>query len=205
MTLLPRFDTILAGVGGQGIVLAGNIIGTAAMKKGYTLNSFESHGMAQRGGAVVSHLRFGKEVHGSLILEGTADLMIALEPMEAARHVMYMSRDGTIVVNTKPIPSITLSSDPKARYPSMGELNKFLRSVVSKGKVHAFNATELAIEAGNAAALNVVLVGGAFGCGKLPLLKKDLVDAIQEVVPEKFLDLNMRAFELGIKAVRGKK
>jgi len=196
------FDLALAGVGGQGILLAGRIICQAAMEQGFKVNSFESHGMAQRGGAVINHIRWGKaeEIHSSLMLEGEADMVVALEPVEALRHLPLLGKGTVAIINTKTIPPITVSSVPGGKYPTVKQVVKALRSHV--GTVAMVDGTSIAEEIGNPAVLSVVMIGAAYGTGRLRLKKGTLLRAILELVPERYLDENIKAFETGSKVTR---
>ena len=100
----------MAGVGGQGIIFAGQTIAEAGIKGNYQVYLFEEHGMARRGGSVATFLRLGKDIYTPLILEGTANLLVAFEPVEALRHLKYMNKDGTVVLNTRKIIPVTVSS-----------------------------------------------------------------------------------------------
>jgi indolepyruvate ferredoxin oxidoreductase beta subunit len=191
------FDLALAGVGGQGILLAGRIVCQAAMGQGYKVNAFESHGMAQRGGAVVNHIRWGgkDEVHSSLMLEGEADMLVALEPVEAIRHLTLLGKSTVVVLNMKTMPPITVSSVAGAKYPTVKQVVKALRPHV--GRVVTVDGTGLAEEVGNTAVLSMVMIGAAFGTGRLPLKRKELRRAIEELVPERYVEENLKAFDLG--------
>lgn len=194
------FNLVLAGVGGQGILLAGRVIGQAAMEEGNDINAFEMHGMAQRGGAVLSQIRWGKEVHSSLILEGEADMMIALEPVEALRRLPLLGKGTIVLVNNRTIPPITVSSMEGAKYPDVRKVTSALRPHI--GKCIVMKGTERAEEVGNPAVLSSVMIGGAWGTGKLPLKKGTLLKVIEELVPDRFLQQNLTAFEAGRKMTR---
>jgi indolepyruvate ferredoxin oxidoreductase beta subunit len=187
---VPKFDLVIAGVGGQGAILASDIIGKAAVKSGFPVRSAETHGMAQRGGSVVNHVRIGRDL-GSMVPLYGADLLIALEPVEALRYLNYLSKDGVIVMNTEPVypVSVTCGSDV---YPDVPEIIATLENMHA---VKAFNAFDLALEAGNAQAMNVVMVGAA--SNYIPVAEDLLIECIKEMVPPKTIDINVRAFELG--------
>jgi indolepyruvate ferredoxin oxidoreductase beta subunit len=127
-------------------------------------------------------------------------MLVALEPVEAVRHLPLLGPRTTAVISTKTIPPITLSSMPGARYPTAKQVLRTLGAQVET--VVALNGTELADELGNPAVLSAVMIGAAWATGKLPLRKKHLMAAIEQVVPSRFLDLNRAAFEAGMKAVR---
>jgi indolepyruvate ferredoxin oxidoreductase beta subunit len=196
------FDLALAGVGGQGILLAGRILCQAAMDQGSKVNSFESHGMAQRGGAVVNHIRWGKEdeIYSSLMLEGEADMIVALEPVEALRHLPLLGKGTVAIINSKTVPPITVSSVPGGRYPTVKQVVRSLKPHVKA--VATLDGTSMAEEIGNPAVLSVVMIGAAYGTGGLPLKKGKLLKAIRELVPERYLEENLKAFETGSKVTR---
>ena len=194
------FDLVLVGVGGQGILLAGRMICQAAMEQGYTVNAFESHGMAQRGGAVLGQIRWGRDIHSSLILEGEADMIIALEPVEALRRLPLLGKGTVAVINKRTIPPITVSSVPGARYPKVSDVARALRPHVDRWVV--LNGTAIAEDIGNPAVLSTVMIGAAWGTRRLPLKKKLLLKAIEDLVPDRFVDLNIKAFERGRKVVK---
>jgi indolepyruvate ferredoxin oxidoreductase beta subunit len=189
-----KFDLLITGVGGQGAILASDIIGKAAVVAGLPIRAAETHGMAQRGGSVVNHIRIGEDF-GSLIPKKGADLMLALEPMEAVRYVDFL-KDGAVgIVNTPPGLPVTVTSG-LARYPDISEI---LDVLSEKYIVKAFNADELAFEAGNRLAMNVAMVGAV--SGYLPIPKETLLESIKSLVPQKTIEVNVRAFEMGRKKV----
>jgi indolepyruvate ferredoxin oxidoreductase beta subunit len=184
------FDLVIAGVGGQGAILASDIVGRAAVKEGLSIRAAETHGMAQRGGSVVNHIRIGCEL-GSMIPLGGADVLLALEPSEALRYLDYLAEDGLVIVNTAPILPVTVTSG-LCSYPDIGEV---MESLEGKRKVIGFNATQVAIEAGNAQAMNVVMVGAI--SNYLPVSPEVMLECVRELVPPKTVDINVKAFELG--------
>jgi indolepyruvate ferredoxin oxidoreductase, beta subunit len=189
-----KFDLLITGVGGQGAILASDIIGKAAVMAGMPIRAAETHGMAQRGGSVVNHIRIGND-YGSMIPKKGADLMLALEPMEAVRYLDFLKDGGIIIVNTQPIFPVTVTSG-LAKYP---EVQEILDALSEKYIVKAFNADELAFENGNRLAMNVVMVGAV--SGYLPILKETLVESVKALVPQKTIEVNLRAFEAGRKKV----
>jgi indolepyruvate ferredoxin oxidoreductase beta subunit len=193
-------NLVLAGVGGQGILLAGRVLCQAAMEEGNEVNAFEMHGMAQRGGAVLSQIRWGKEVHSSLILEGEADLIIALEPVEALRRLSLVGKGTTTVVNDRTIPPITVSSVPGAEYPTVKKVSSIMKRHVKKFIV--VEGTRIAENLGNPAFLSTVMLGAAWGTRRLPLKKGTLLKVVEELVPDRFLQQNLSAFEAGRKMIR---
>ena len=185
-----KLDLIISGVGGQGAILASDIIGKAAVLAGVPIRAAETHGMAQRGGSVVNHIRLGCELGSMIPLHG-ADVLLALEPVEALRYIDSLSDDGVVIVNTQPVLPITVTSGGD-EYPDVSEIVDVLKS---NHKVVAFNAFELAIKVGHPQAMNVVMVGAA--SNYLPMSKDLLIDCIKGMVPPKTVDINVNAFELG--------
>ena len=185
-----KFDLLITGVGGQGAILASDIIGKAAVTAGLSIRAAETHGMAQRGGSVVNHIRIG-QAYGSMIPKKGADIMLALEPMEAVRYLDFLKDGGIIIVNTQPVVPVTVTSG-QAKYP---EVSDILDALSEKYIVKAFNADELAFEAGSRLAMNVVMVGAV--SGYLPIPKETLLESIKALVPQKMVEVNLRAFEAG--------
>ncbi len=185
-----KFDLLITGVGGQGAILASDIIGKAAVAAGLPIRAAETHGMAQRGGSVVNHIRVGND-YGSMIPKKGADLLLALEPMEAVRYLDFLKDGGIIIVNTQPVIPVTVTSG-LAKYP---EVSSIVDVLSEKYIVKAFNADELAYEAGNRLAMNVVMVGAV--SGYLPIPKETLLESVKALVPQKTIEVNLRAFEAG--------
>ncbi len=185
-------DVVVVGVGGQGILTFSNILARASMNAGINVITSEVHGMAQRGGSVEVHVRIG-DVHSPLIPFGSADVMVALEPVEALRKAEYVGKRTLVIVNTKPIIPISVTLG-LANYPkvedvlkSMGEL---ARDVVS------LNAFDIAKKAGDVRCVNVVMLGAFVKRTELFTLE-DIERAVREVLPERVHDVNVRALRLG--------
>ncbi|MDR2943981.1 MAG: indolepyruvate oxidoreductase subunit beta [Methanosarcinales archaeon] len=189
-----KYDVVICGVGGQGAILASDILGRAAVAEGRAVQAAETHGMAQRGGSVENHVRIGS-AYGSLIPKGGADLMIALEPAEAVRYAHLMKNGGVIIVNTEPVYPFTVTTG-KAEYPDVDEMIEALSVSFS---VKAFNASAAAKEAGGEQAANVVLIGAASHF--IPLQEQTVIDCIKALVPPKFLEVNLKAFDSGKQSV----
>lgn len=189
-----KIDLLITGVGGQGAILASDIIGKAAVISGIPIRAAETHGMAQRGGSVVNHIRLGTDL-GSMIPKKGADIMLALEPMEAVRYLDFLKDGGVIIVNTQPIIPVTVTSG-LAKYPDVQEI---LDTLSEKYVVKAFNADELAYEAGSRLAMNVAMVGAV--SSYLPIPKEALLEGVKALVPQKTIEINVRAFEMGRRKV----
>ncbi|MCR5262456.1 MAG: indolepyruvate oxidoreductase subunit beta [Clostridiales bacterium] len=183
-------NIMIVGVGGQGSLLASRIIGNAVLLKGFDVKVSEVHGMSQRGGSVVTYVRYGDEVWSPVICRGEADIILSFELLEAARWLPYLKKDGVIVVNTQeinPMPVITGAMT----YP-----DNIVEKIRAKGvKVVAADTLKLAREAGNEKSSNVALIGLM---GKYLSFDTDtLRESVKMSVPPKFLDINLKAFELG--------
>ncbi|HHZ06646.1 MAG TPA: indolepyruvate oxidoreductase subunit beta [Clostridiales bacterium] len=183
-------SVLIVGVGGQGTLLASRLLGNAMVSKGYDVKVSEVHGMSQRGGSVVTYVRYGDCVSSPVIEEGEADLILSFEQLEAARFLPFLKKDGVIVVNTQaidPMPVITGA----AVYP-----NSIIDELRAKDvKVVTADALSLAEEAGSVKAVNVVLIGVM--AKQLDIPKEVWIETIIETVPPKFVELNKKAFELG--------
>ncbi|WP_440945547.1 indolepyruvate oxidoreductase subunit beta [Methanosarcina sp. T3] len=189
-----KIDLLITGVGGQGAILASDIIGKAAVVSGTPIRAAETHGMAQRGGSVVNHIRLGSDL-GSIIPKKGADIMLALEPMEAVRYLDFLKDGGVVIVNTQTVIPVTVTSG-MAKYP---EVQEILDVLSEKYIVKAFNADELAYEAGSRLAMNVAMVGAV--SGYLPIPKEALLESVKALVPQKTIEINVRAFEMGRRKV----
>ena len=186
-------SVMIVGVGGQGTLLASRVLGSAMLSQGVDVKVSEVHGMSQRGGSVVTYVRYGDKVYSPIIAQGEADVLLAFEALEAARYLPWLKPEGTVVVNTQqmdPMPVVT----GVAEYPK-----DILGKVREQGvKVVALDALGMAEEAGSSQAVNVVLIGAM--AKKLDLPKEVWIDTIKETVPSKFIDMNLKAFELGYNA-----
>lgn len=186
-------NIMIVGVGGQGSLLASKLLGKLFLSRGYDVKVSEVHGMSQRGGSVVTYVRYGDKVYSPIIDKGQADFILSFELLEAARWTEYLKPGGRIVTNTQqinPMPVITGA----AQYPQ-GLVEEMRRAGMD---VDAFDALSLAEEAGSAKAVNIVLLGRL--SKSFDFSQAEWEQAIQESVPPKFLELNLRAFALGASA-----
>jgi indolepyruvate ferredoxin oxidoreductase beta subunit len=191
------FNLIVAGVGGQGSILASHIIAEAAVKSGLKVRVGETFGAAQRGGKVHSNVRLGEGVYGPLCPEGSLDVLIGLEPNETLRlAVKYASPRTLVITNTRPVPSMDVNIGAE-RYPDVEDIVEGLEEI--SGGVVAFDATMLALEAGNERTMNVVLLGALAATKKLPFDEEYLKEAIRERVPPKTIETNNIAYDKGYK------
>ena len=181
---------MIVGVGGQGTLLSSRILGTALLMKGYDVKVSEVHGMSQRGGSVVTYVKYGDKVYSPVVGLGEADIILAFEQLEAARWLNYLKIGGKIVANTQKIdPMSVVIGD--AEYPE-----GVIDSIKNKGvEIYTLDALSKAVEAGNPKSANVVLIGAM---AKTTDIEKDIwLEALKQNVPEKFLEVNLKAFELG--------
>lgn len=180
---------MIVGVGGQGTLLASRILGNAVISEGYDVKVSEVHGMSQRGGSVVTYVKYGDKVFSPIIDRGEADMILAFEKLEAARALPYLKEGGTVILNDReiaPMPVITGA----AEYP-----DGLVADIASKANVIAIDALSLSLEAGSAKAVNVVLIGVLARSSDIS--KEVWIQTIKDTVPAKFLELNLKAFELG--------
>ncbi|MDD4801950.1 MAG: indolepyruvate oxidoreductase subunit beta [Syntrophomonas sp.] len=187
-------DCILAGVGGQGTVLASKIIAEAAMAKGYKARTAETIGMAQRGGCVVSHVRIGNDIHSPLIPHKTADIIIGFEPAEAVRCLPYLKDTGVIIVNQKAVKPVTASLSDSDYDGS--EMLLFLRSQVENLKI--VDGEAICSACGSPKVLNIALLGAAVATGSLLISYADLERTIRAKLPSRVLAMNLQALSLGV-------
>lgn len=187
-------NIMIVGVGGQGTLLASKMLGYVLLAKGYDVKVSEVHGMSQRGGSVVTYVRYGERVYSPVIDKGEADIIISFEELEAARWLEYLKPGGQIITNTQqvePMPVITGAMD----YPT-----DLVKKMEAKGaKVDALDFLKLAEEAGNSKAVNICLMGRF--SKYLPDISEEMwQEALEKNVPAKFLELNKKAFALGANA-----
>ncbi len=186
-------NVMIVGVGGQGSLLASKLLGRLLLKHGYDIKVSEVHGMSQRGGSVVTYVRFGEKVYSPVIDKGQADFIVSFELLEAARWTEYLKPGGKIITNTQqinPMPVIIGA----AEYPQ-DLLDKMQASGID---VDALDALTLAEQAGSSKAVNLVLMGRLSKYFDIP--EEEWLTAIEESVPPKFLELNKKAFALGVNA-----
>ena len=188
-----EYDILLTGVGGQGVVLASRLLAAAAIECGILARTSETIGMAQRGGSVTSHVRIGNNKSSAIIPDGKADLLIGFEPAEVARNIHKLAPHGKCVVNNQPIQSVT--SALSGAYKNPQEVLTFIETAVP-GTTFV-NGNELAGGPQFIKTLNIVLLGVATGAELLPFTKEHMLNAIKTNVPERFLEMNLKAFEAG--------
>ncbi len=184
-------DILICGVGGQGTVLASKLIAAAAMEEGNVVHSAETIGMAQRGGSVTSHVRIG-EAYSPLIPQGSCDLILSFEPAEAVRSLPYLKKDGCVIVNAAPVKPTTESLQDTGY-----DGREMLAYLEKKTQVIVVDSAPLCEQLGSSKYLNVLLLGVAAGAGALGIQKETLLQQIRSRVPQKFVENNLRAFDIG--------
>lgn len=183
-------NILLAGVGGQGILLASEVLSEVVMMAGLDVKKNEIHGMSQRGGSVVSHVRYGQKVYSSIIPEGEVDILFSFEMLETCRYLPLLRKKGQVVVNDWKIapPSVALGKQP---YPP--NLEDDIRKQCSKTTI--VSGLDLALQAGNSKTVNTVLLGAL---SNILDFDRDLwLQALRKMIPARLLDINLKAFELG--------
>ena len=183
-------NVLVVGVGGQGVLLAGEVLAEVAVLSGLEVKKSEVHGMAQRGGSVVSHLRFGKKVHSPLIPRGEADFLISFEKLETLRYLDHLRASSWVLVNDQEILPLPVSSG-REKYPA--GIERKIRSAGLRCKI--IDGLGLAARAGNQRAVNSVILGVL--SRMMPFTEEIWGQALRNHVPAKYLDANMKAFELG--------
>jgi indolepyruvate ferredoxin oxidoreductase beta subunit len=195
---VTQTNVLLAGVGGQGVVTAGMLMGYAVTSAGLNAVMSEIHGMSQRGGVVLAELRIG-EVHGPIIPRGEADLLLGFEAVETLRALNRATKDTAVITSMERVVPFTVNVGD-AKYPDVEPL---MRDLVNEGvRLCCIDAPMLAREAGNALASNVVLVGAAFAAGFVPVERGVMEKAIRTLLPPKSAESNLKAFDLGVVAYR---
>ncbi len=181
---------MIVGVGGQGTLLSSRLLGAVLTTKGYDVKVSEVHGMSQRGGSVVTYVKYGEEVYSPIIEKGEADYILSFEQLEAARWLPYLKQGGKLIVNTQKIDPMPVVIGA-AEYPQ-----GVIEAISATGTdITSIDALSLAVEAGSSKAVNVVLMGVL--ASKTDIAYDTWVEAVKATVPAKFLELNLKAFDLG--------
>ena len=186
---MDKLNVMVVGVGGQGTLLTSRIIGKTALNAGFDVKLSEVHGMAQRGGSVVTFVRFGKEVKEPVVEEGQADIIIAFERLEALRYAHYLKKDGVLIVNNHRIDPMTVVIGAST-YPE-----NILDELKAKHKVFTIDGINIAKELGNSKVLNSVVLG--LSAKYIGFTKEEWVETISKTVPQKTIDINFKAFMTG--------
>jgi indolepyruvate ferredoxin oxidoreductase beta subunit len=189
-------DIVFSGVGGQGVVVLSDIYCEAAMLEGFDVAKAEIHGMAQRGGSIVAYTRIGDKVESPLIETGKADAIVGFEVLETARSLPMIKRSGTVIVNTKLIQPSCLPSGIKPK--SMQELMALLRT---KALVYEVDGIGIAEKLGNLLVVNTILLGALSALPEIPVKVESFQQAIAGKLKERYINLNLKAFQLGRESV----
>ena len=184
---------LVVGVGGQGTILAGDLLAEVGMAAGFDAKKSDILGLAIRSGSVVSHIRWGAEVHSPMSMLGQVDYLVAFEPLEALRMVEYLKADSTVIVNDYPLPPVAVSTG-QVRYPSSEEIESTLKARSSR--LIRINVTLKAQELGSVKAVNVMLLGVLSALLEVPASVWG--ETIRKYVPAKLLEVNLRAFDAGV-------
>jgi len=187
---------IIVAVGGQGNLLASKVLGEAALLADIPVRMSEIHGMAQRGGVVESAVVFG-DAASTIISDGEADVLLGFEPSETLRALNKCNTDTVVITNTAPLPPFTVAIG-KGTYPDLKAVQELIRSKTAK--LIAFDARALAKQAGNVMSLNMVLLGSLIQTGIMPVSADNVKEAIRTSTKKAFVDINIKAFELGFEA-----
>lgn len=182
-------NIMIVGVGGQGTLLTSRILGGLTIQAGYDVKLSEVHGMAQRGGSVVTFVRYGKKVYEPIVEEGQADVLIAFEKLEALRYAHFLKKDGVIIVNDQQIDPMPVVIGA-AKYPE-----DIPENLAKTHRVYRVNAMEEAKKLGNSKVFNVIVLGMA--ATHMDFSKEEWLSVIEKTVPAKTVDINKRAFEIG--------
>lgn len=185
-------NIMIVGVGGQGTLLTSRIIGKTALEMGNDVKISEVHGMAQRGGSVVTFVRYGEKVNEPVVEEGCADVIIAFERLEALRYAHFLKKDGVLVINDCRIDPMTVVIGAK-QYPE-----NIIEGLSEKYKVYAIDGMQIAKDLGNSKVLNSVVLG--YAAKHIGFTKEAWVDMVKKTVPAKTIELNVKAFEEGYNA-----
>jgi len=192
-----KLNILIAGVGGQGTILASRILSRAAMLEGHKVLIGELFGSAQRGGPVTSHVRIGEGIYSSLIPEREADVLLGFEPVETLRRAKYVKPEGVVIFNTKTLPPQEVKTGKK-EYPSFGITLELLSKIAFK--VQTLDASAIAMSTGSIRSTNMVMLGVLAASGIVPFRKESFRKAIEQSVPKKTLEANFAAFENGFNA-----
>jgi indolepyruvate ferredoxin oxidoreductase beta subunit len=198
-TKTKELNIIICGVGGQGVVLLSELLGSTAVRDGVALKGSEVLGMAQRGGSVFSNIRLGGDALAPMTPEGRCDIIIAVEPSEALRNIQYLAKNGVVVLNTQKVLPFTVFLG-KSGYPDIKEIEAGLSRVTKK--IITLDASALAQQAGSLQSANVVMLGALYGTGLVPMSVATAKAAILGRFKAKVGEINVKAFDLGYEAVR---
>ena len=189
---------LVAGVGGQGTILAGDILAEVGMRAGYDAKKSDILGLAIRSGSVVSHIRWGREVHSPMSMLAQVDYLLAFEPLEALRMAEYLKADSTVIVNDYPIAPVAVTTG-QAEYPGREQIDAVLKA--ASARYYSINVTEKATQLGNVKVVNIMLLGVLSGL--LRVSPEVWEQTIRKYVPARLIDVNLKAFQSGRGLIAG--
>ncbi len=192
-------NIVISGVGGQGVLTLAEIMARTALQEGRNVRVGEIHGMAQRGGHVVCTVRIGAEAYGPIVDHGTAQLIIGFEPIETLREIHLLHPDGFVILNSHVQHPVAVSMG-KAEYPPDDVIRESIRMFTTR--FVEFDALELARQAGSSRSMNMVMFGASVGTGLVPVSASIAENVVAESFPERFREVNVRAFRTGLKTIR---
>lgn len=195
--MVKEFNIVIAGVGGQGVILMSELLGNAAVKDGLNVRGSEVLGMAVRGGSVSSTIRIGDGVSAPLVPAGKADVLVGIEPVEALRNIAYLWQSSLVILNTEKVVPFTVALGQSA-YPKMETIIEKLGR--ASDRVIQLSAVQIAREAGSILSANIVMLGALFGIGKLPIKIETIKEQIRSRFSARLAPVNIRAFDLGYRA-----
>ena len=189
------FNLIITGIGGQGVVSAGTIIAEAALRDGLKIRNSDATGLAQRGGSVHSEIKIGEDVKSTILHPGTADVILGFEPLEASRYAHLLKPDGIAIINSKPVLPVTVKNG-MMKYPLIDEL----KNIFEERNLQNIwiDALEVCERLGNIRVLNSLMIGYLAARAKLPIKLETLKETIMSNVPKRTIELNLKAFDLGL-------
>jgi indolepyruvate ferredoxin oxidoreductase beta subunit len=191
-----KLDIVFSGVGGQGVVVLSDIYCEAAMLDGFNVAKAEIHGMAQRGGSIVAYAKIGDKVESPLIETGKADIIVGFEILETARALPMLKKNGTVIVNMKYIQPNCITSGAKPK-----KTEELMAIVRAKAKVHEVDGIGIAEKLGNLLVVNTILLGALSALPEVPVKTESFQQAIAGRLKEKYVNLNLKAFQLGRESV----
>ncbi|NPD87842.1 MAG: indolepyruvate oxidoreductase subunit beta [Asgard group archaeon] len=197
--MTEEYQMVIVGVGGQGILTISDVIAIAARKKGLHILGSEVHGMAQKGGSVITNLKIGKELHSPTIPEGSAKVLIGIEENETLRFIKYLEPNATAITSKTILNPVSWKKNKKAAIEAQEKIDENLAKF--KAKIIKIDSEALALEAGLSLAQNIVLLGVLSQVEGFPLSDEELKEALKERVPKKYVEQNLKAFELGKNAI----
>lgn len=195
---MQKIDLLMVGVGGQGTILASDIVGDVAIASGYDMKKTDTLGMAQRGGSVVSHLRMAEKVHSPMIQPGQTDILIAFEKLEAVRWIHFLRPGGVVIVNDYVVPLLSVSLGNQ-KYPTDNEVTNIFKQRAEN--IFMVRGNMKAQEIGDVRTLNIFMLG--YLSALMPFKRDIWEECLRSLLPAKILDMNLNAFDLGVKESSG--